>query len=64
MDVTTDHGGSNMKRTLTNFVTFIFLGFLLLGGICIVQNLVQEIEKSISPKQNSQHILAYESESC
>lgn len=49
-----------MKRSLTNFVTFIFLGFLLLGGICILQNLIQEIEKSFSTKPDTQHILAYE----
>lgn len=48
-----------MKRTLANFVTLIFLGFLLLGGICIAQNLIQEIEKSFSPQTCSQHILAY-----
>lgn len=49
-----------MKRTLSNFATFIFLGFLLLGVICIAQNLIQEIEKSFSPRPLSQHILAYE----
>lgn len=48
-----------MKRSLANLVTFIFLGFLLLGGICIVQSLVGELEKTFSPKPGS-HVLSYQ----
>lgn len=49
-----------MKRTITNFFTFIFLGFLLLGGICIVQNLCQEIEKKVSNNSDPHPIVAYQ----
>lgn len=48
-----------MKRTVTNFFIYIFLGFLVIGGICIVQNLFQEIEKTVYPKPTTTHVLAY-----
>lgn len=49
-----------MKRTLTNIIFFVFFSFLLIGIICALQNVIQDIQRTFSPSPPEQrHILAY-----
>jgi hypothetical protein len=47
-----------MKRSVTNFITLLFIGFLMIGVICVLQNIVQDVHRTFST--GSPHILAYQ----
>lgn len=49
-----------MKRTLSNITALIFFSFLLIGGISVLQNVIQAVQKSFSPSPSAKHILTYE----
>ncbi|MBA2654939.1 MAG: hypothetical protein H0U71_07755 [Gammaproteobacteria bacterium] len=49
-----------MKRAISNIITFIFLGFLLIGLLGVFQNIVQDIHQSFAQQQPKYHVLAYD----
>lgn len=49
-----------MKRSFTNIITFVFLGFLLIGVIGIFQNIVHDLHTTFSGKAPVKHVLAYQ----
>lgn len=49
-----------MKRAFTSAIALVFIGFLFVGGVNVIQNVMQNVHKAFSPAPHTRHILAYE----
>jgi hypothetical protein len=49
-----------MRRTLTHVTLVMLLGLLFMGGVNIVQNFLQSLQKNTHPHPVKKHILAYD----
>lgn len=49
-----------MKRAFTRAIALVFIGFLFIGGVNVVQNIMQNVHNVFYPSSNTHHILAYQ----